>query len=68
MRIDGTPWRTIWVEEDGWSVGIIDQTKMPHHFETVTLQTTDDAAYAIADMLVRDAETADILENIRGML
>ena len=27
MKIDGTPYRSIWVDEtDGWSVRIIDQT------------------------------------------
>lgn len=55
MKIDGKPYRTIWVEDDGWSVGIIDQTRLPHVFETVTLKSTDDAAIAIKDMLVRGA-------------
>ena len=40
---------------DGWSVEIIDQTKFPHVFETVTLRNGDDAARAIKDMLVRGA-------------
>ncbi|MGX1199017.1 S-methyl-5-thioribose-1-phosphate isomerase [Parvibaculum sp. MBR-TMA-1.3b-4.2] len=55
MKIDGTHYRTIWVNEDGWSVEIIDQTKLPFSFETVTLKTVDDAARAIKDMLVRGA-------------
>jgi len=55
MKIGGKPYRTIWVEDDGWSVGIIDQTRLPHVFETVTLRTADDAAAAIKDMLVRGA-------------
>lgn len=55
MRIDGKAYRTIWVERDGWSVGIIDQTRLPHRFETVKLKTLDDAAYAIKAMLVRGA-------------
>ncbi len=55
MEIDGTPYRTIWVEEPGKSVGIIDQTKLPHRFETVTLTSMDDAAHAISEMLVRGA-------------
>jgi methylthioribose-1-phosphate isomerase len=30
MRIDGVPYRSIWVDlDDGWSVRIIDQTKLP---------------------------------------
>ena len=55
MNVDGKPMRTIWVNEDGWSIGIIDQTKFPHRFETTTLRTLSDAARAIKDMLVRGA-------------
>jgi len=47
--------RTIWLAENGWSVEIIDQARLPHVFETVTLKTVDDAAYAIKAMLVRGA-------------
>jgi len=55
MNVNGNPQRTIWVQDDGWSVGIIDQTRLPHSFETVTLKSLDDAAHAIHDMLVRGA-------------
>jgi methylthioribose-1-phosphate isomerase len=55
MNIDGTPWRTIWRESAGDAVGIIDQTLLPHRFETRTLRTLDDAAEAIATMRVRGA-------------
>ncbi len=55
MNIDGTPWRTIWREPDGHTVGIIDQTLLPHRFETRTLRTLEDAAEAIATMRVRGA-------------
>jgi methylthioribose-1-phosphate isomerase len=55
MKIDGKPYRTIWLNPDGWSVGIIDQTRFPHVFETLTLRTLEDAARAIKDMLVRGA-------------
>ena len=41
--------------DDGWAVEIIDQTKLPHAFETCRLETLDDAARAIRDMLVRGA-------------
>ena len=30
MNINGTPYRTIWLGNNGWSVGIIDQTRLPH--------------------------------------
>ena len=55
MKVQGTPTRTIWLNDDGWSVGIIDQTKLPHRFETVTLESLADVAAAIEDMLVRGA-------------
>jgi methylthioribose-1-phosphate isomerase len=55
MKINGKHFRTIWLSDDGWSVNIIDQTRLPHSFEVVTLRTLDDAARAISDMQVRGA-------------
>jgi methylthioribose-1-phosphate isomerase len=47
--------RSIWLEPDGWSVGIIDQTALPHRLTTARLTGLEDAAHAIAAMLVRGA-------------
>src|SRR5499426_3401007 len=55
MKVDGKHTRTIWVEADGASVGIIDQTALPHRFVTVRLATLADVARAIATMQVRGA-------------
>jgi methylthioribose-1-phosphate isomerase len=55
VKIDGKPYRTIWLNPDGTSVEIIDQTKLPHVFETVMLRSLDDAVRAIASMQVRGA-------------
>ena len=55
MNINGKHYRTIWLNDDGWSVEIIDQTKLPFVFETVTLRNLDDAARAIKSMQVRGA-------------
>src|SRR5471030_1864961 len=55
MKIDGKQMRTIWVEGDGESVGVIDQTLLPHRFGTLRLATLDDAARAIRTMQVRGA-------------
>jgi methylthioribose-1-phosphate isomerase len=55
MRVDGKPIRSIWVEADGWSVGIVDQTLLPHRFATARLACLDDAAHAIRAMQVRGA-------------
>ncbi len=55
MKINGVPYRTIRLHSDGWSVEVIDQTVLPHEFRMVRLQTLDDAARAISDMIVRGA-------------
>jgi methylthioribose-1-phosphate isomerase len=55
MKVDGKPTRTIWLEPDGWSVGIIDQTALPHRLITARLTTLDEAAHAIRAMLIRGA-------------
>jgi methylthioribose-1-phosphate isomerase len=55
MKIDGKTFRTIWPGPGERYVEIIDQTRLPHRFETVKLKTLDDAAYAIKAMLVRGA-------------
>jgi methylthioribose-1-phosphate isomerase len=55
MQVDGKPTRTIWLEADGRSVGIIDQTKLPHRFVTLRLTRVDEIAHAIASMQVRGA-------------
>src|SRR5665213_2572068 len=55
MKIDGKETRTIWVENDGNAVGIIDQTLLPHRFANVRLSTLADAVHAIKSMQVRGA-------------
>ncbi len=55
MKVDGVPYRTIWLADDGWAVEIIDQTRLPFAFVTVRMENVDDAATAIRDMLVRGA-------------
>jgi methylthioribose-1-phosphate isomerase len=55
MKVDGKHTRTIWLEADGVTVGTIDQTLLPHRFETIALRTVEDAARAIKTMQVRGA-------------
>ena len=55
MNINGLPYRSIWLDEDGWSVRIIDQTLLPHAFQTPRLTDLEGAAGAIAAMQVRGA-------------
>jgi methylthioribose-1-phosphate isomerase len=56
MNIDGTHYRSVWVDpDDGWSVRIIDQTKLPWSLEILRLTTAAQAANAIRTMQVRGA-------------
>jgi len=56
MKIDGTPYRAVWVDEgDGWSVRVIDQTKLPWALEFLRLATLRQAAHAISSMQIRGA-------------
>jgi methylthioribose-1-phosphate isomerase len=55
MKVDGKAMRTIWLEPDGWSVGVIDQTALPHRFATVKLASLNEAAHAIRAMVIRGA-------------
>src|SRR3984885_16272421 len=54
MKINGTHYRSVWpIGEDAF--GIIDQTKLPHEFVTLTLRSAEDAAHAIVTMQTRGA-------------
>src|SRR5471032_1746965 len=55
MKVDGKPIRSIWLEPDGWSVGIVDQTLLPHRFAVARLTCLADAEHAIRSMQVRGA-------------
>jgi hypothetical protein len=70
MNVDGKHTRTIWLEADGITVGTIDQTLLPHRFETIPLKTVEDAARAIKTMQVRGAPlprplTGSVLRPLR---
>ena len=55
MLVRGQAYRTIFVADDGWSVAVIDQTRLPFAFELLRLQTAEQAAQAICNMVVRGA-------------
>jgi methylthioribose-1-phosphate isomerase len=55
MRIDGTPYRSVWVDPDGWSVRIFDQTKLPWSIDILRLTDVGQVAHAIRSMQVRGA-------------
>jgi methylthioribose-1-phosphate isomerase len=55
MKIDGISYRSIWLDEDGWAVRIIDQTKLPWSLDILRVTTVDEMAEAIRTMRVRGA-------------
>ncbi len=55
MKVNGKPTRTIWLEADGWSVGVIDQTQLPHRYVTRRWASLTHAAHGIQSMVVRGA-------------
>lgn len=55
MKVNGTPYRSIWLNKNGWAADIIDQTRLPHGFVVKTLISMHDAAEAISVMRVRGA-------------
>jgi methylthioribose-1-phosphate isomerase len=54
VKINGTPYRTIWQDADG-TVQVIDQRWLPHDLRIVPLRTRAEFATAIRDMWVRGA-------------
>ena len=55
MKIDGTPYRSVWVDADGWSVRILDQTRLPWQLDLLRLTDPAQVARAIRSMQVRGA-------------
>ncbi len=55
MKISGKAYRTIWLNDVGAAVDIIDQTELPYELIIKSLKTVDDAAEAISVMRVRGA-------------
>ena len=56
MRIHGEHYHTIWSESSAHGVvHIIDQRRLPWHFEIIDLRSVNDTAHAIKDMAVRGA-------------
>src|SRR5580693_2498028 len=55
MKVDGKPYRTIWLGADGSTVQAIDQTLLPHAFVVRDFKTMEDAERAIRTMIVRGA-------------
>jgi methylthioribose-1-phosphate isomerase len=54
MKVNGKHTTSIWIEPDQ-TVGVIDQTLLPHRFTAARLASLEDAARAIKSMQVRGA-------------
>ena len=54
MKVNGTPMRSIWPVGEA-AVGVIDQTLLPHRFETRLLESAAAVEHAIRTMVVRGA-------------
>jgi len=55
MKVSGKHYRSIWAEQDRTAVHIIDQSRLPHVFETLKLDSAEAVAEAIQTMRLRGA-------------
>ncbi len=55
MKINNQYYRTIWEKEEFGFIEVIDQTLLPHKFETITIKSVLQTAKIIQDMVVRGA-------------
>jgi len=55
MRIGGTHYRAIWMDEDPAVVKVIDQRRLPFAFDVFEMHRAEDAVMAIQEMVVRGA-------------
>jgi methylthioribose-1-phosphate isomerase len=55
MKVSGKHYRSIWAEPDHSAVHIIDQSRLPHVFETLKIDSAEAMAEAIKSMRLRGA-------------
>ena len=55
MKVDGHHYRSLWLEDNGHTVAVIDQTRLPFSFEVRRLKHSDETTVAIRQMVVRGA-------------
>src|SRR4051794_34818363 len=56
MKVGGIAYRSAWVDpDDGWSIHILDQTRLPWSLEILRLTTCEQVAHAIRTMQVGGA-------------
>ncbi len=55
MKVDGVAYRSIWRDGNEAAVTVVDQTLLPHRFETLRLENVAETIDAIKRMVVRGA-------------
>lgn len=55
MLVDNKNYQSIWLDDDQFSIKIIDQRRLPYELEILTLSTVQETMIAIRDMYVRGA-------------
>ncbi len=56
MKVNSVPYRSVWVDDqDGWSVHILDQTRLPWSVDILRLTSAGETAHAIRAMQTRGA-------------
>ena len=55
MLISGKQYRSIWIDQKSNKIKLIDQRKLPHAVEIITLNSLQEAVTSIRDMYVRGA-------------
>jgi methylthioribose-1-phosphate isomerase len=55
MQVNGKPMRPIWIDKESGQVRVIDQRRLPHELEIMTLDSVDRVIEAIREMVVRGA-------------
>ena len=55
MNVQGQPYRSLWWDDAGAAVRIVDQTALPHEFRIASLTSVEDVCHAIREMRVRGA-------------
>ena len=55
MKVDGVAYQSIWRDGNEAAVTVVDQTLLPHRFETLRLESVAEAIDAIKRMVVRGA-------------
>ena len=61
MKINKINYRTVWCSQDGWSVNIIDQNRLPNDFEVVKLSSLEQVIKAINTKIGTGASVSIVL-------